>query len=183
MAIKTNLLYDILLVPNLGVEVPIGNSWSVAANCLYGWWSHNRVHDYWRIYGAEVEGRYWIGNRADYKQLSGHHIGVYAQAMTYDFEFGGRGYMGGKPGCSIWQKASFGAGINYGYSYNITGNWSLDFTVGIGYFGGDCQSYHPDNGCYVYDYTKHVNYIGPTRAEITLVWLLNFKSKKKGGNL
>ncbi len=181
-AIKSNMLYDVLLVPNIGIEVPIGNRWSVAADWQYGWWKTDRTHDYWRIYGGGIEGRYWLGDRADYKRLAGHHISLYAQALTYDFEFGGRGRMGGKPKGTLWDKASLGIGIGYGYAHSFSRHFKIDFSIGIGYLGGEYQEYHPDGGCYVYDATKHLNYFGPTRAEVSIVWLPCFKKSKKGGN-
>ena len=36
-AVKTNALYDILLTPNIGVEIPVTNNWTVAANWMYAW--------------------------------------------------------------------------------------------------------------------------------------------------
>lgn len=142
-AIKSNMLYDVLLVPNIGIEVPIGNRWSVAADWQYGWWKTDRTHDYWRIYGGGIEGRYWLGDRADYKRLAGHHISLYAQALTYDFEFGGRGRMGGKPKGTLWDKASLGIGIGYGYAHSFSRHFKIDFSIGIGYLGGEYQSIIP----------------------------------------
>ena len=168
-------------MPNIGIEVPIGRRFSVAADWMYAWWSRNRSHNYWRIYGGEIEGRYWIGDRADYKPLHGHHIGLYAQAVTYDFIFGGHGYMVGVPKGSLWDKASFGAGVSYGYACTLTRNIIIDFSIGIGYLGGDYQKYHPEDECYVYDSTRRLNYIGPTRAEVSIVWPLHFGKREKGG--
>lgn len=37
IAIKTNALYDLLLTPNIGVELPINNKYSVAVNWMYAW--------------------------------------------------------------------------------------------------------------------------------------------------
>lgn len=37
MAIRTNMIYDALLIPNLGVEFDLGKRWTVAANAMYGW--------------------------------------------------------------------------------------------------------------------------------------------------
>ena len=36
MDIRTNMLYDALLIPNIGVEMYLGKQWSVAANWMYG---------------------------------------------------------------------------------------------------------------------------------------------------
>ena len=52
MALKTNMLYDVLAVPNIGVEFYLGKNWSISGNWMYGWWKKNSSHRYWRIYGG-----------------------------------------------------------------------------------------------------------------------------------
>ena len=97
MALKTNMLYDVLAVLNIGAEFYLGKNWSISGNWMYGWWKKNSSHRYWRIYGGDLAVRYWLGKKASEKPLTGHHIGIYGQAFTYDFEWGGKGYMGGEP--------------------------------------------------------------------------------------
>lgn len=48
MAIRTNMIYDALLIPNVGMEFYLGKKWTVAANAMYGWWNNDRSHWYWR---------------------------------------------------------------------------------------------------------------------------------------
>ena len=98
MSVKTNMLYDALAIPNIGVEFYLGKGWSVSGNWMYGWWDKGSKHRYWRIYGGEIAVRKWIGRKAAETPLRGHHIGLYGQLFTYDFEWGGTGYMGGIPG-------------------------------------------------------------------------------------
>lgn len=105
MGLKTNLLYDALLVPNIGVELYLGKGWTVGGNWMYAWWNSNKRHNYWRLYGGELDVRKYFGRRAAEKPLTGHHLGFYGQLFTYDFETGGKGYMGGKPGGSLWENA------------------------------------------------------------------------------
>ena len=83
MAIKTNMLYDALLVPNIGAEFYVGRGWSIGADWMYAWWKTDRKHDYWRIYGGDIQVRKWFGRAAEEKPLTGHHIGIYAQCYTY----------------------------------------------------------------------------------------------------
>ena len=175
MAVKTNMLYDALLVPNIGVEFYVGKNWSVAGNWMYAWWKSDRKHNYWRIYGGDVELRRWFGRRAVEKPFSGHHVGLYGQIVPYDFELGGKGYLGDK-----W---SYGGGVAYGYSLPVGHRFNVDFTLGIGYLGGLYKEYIPLDGHYVWQTTKKRRWFGPTKAGISLVWLLgrgNF-SRKKGG--
>ena len=174
-ALKTNGLYDLALIPNIGVEVYAGRQWSVAANWMYAWWSNTGKNNFWRIYGGDVEVRRWFGKKAAEKPLQGHHLGVYGQLLTYDFETGGRGYMADK-----W---NYTFGVSYGYSLPIAKRLNLDFTLGIGYWGGRYKEYLPVEGHYVWQSTKQRHWWGPTKAEVTLVWLLgksNFNQQKGG---
>lgn len=172
MDVRTNIIYDALLIPNIGVEFDLGKRWTVAANAMYGWWNNDRSHWYWRAYGGDVALRKWLGKAARRKALTGHHVGVYGQIFTYDFETGGRGYMGGKPGGTLWDKMNYVVGAEYGYSLPIARRWNIDFTIGAGYWGGIYHEYLPQDGEYVWQATKKRQWIGPTKAEISLVWLL-----------
>lgn len=172
MAVKTNLLYDAALIPNLGVEFYLKDGWSIGAGWMYGWWKKDRIHWYWRAYGGDLTVRKWLGKAAQEKPLTGHHLGVYGQVLTYDFETGKRGYMGGKPGGSLFDRANFGVGLEYGYSHPIAKRLNLDFAIGIGYLGGKCYEYLPIDNHYVWQATKQRRWFGPTKAEVSLVWLI-----------
>ena len=174
LAAKTNLLYDAALVPNVGLELSLGKGWSVGGNWMYAHWSNDARHRYWQIYGGELEVRRYFGSLAAEKPLQGHHVSLYAQAVTYDFETGGKGYL---------SDFAYGVGLEYGYSLPVAKRLNIDFGIGIGYSGGKYKSYYPDAGCYVYIDTKRRHWFGPTRAEVSLVWLLgrgNVNSKKGG---
>ncbi len=184
MSVKTNALYDFLLTPNIGVEFYVGNGFTVGANWMYAWWGNDSRHRYWRIYGGDINVRKYFGGKAGEKPLQGHHVGVYAQAYTYDFEFGGKGVMGGASGGTILDKMNYGFGVEYGYSLPVGKRLNIDFSLGLGYFGGEYQEYRPVDGHYVWDVTKNRNYWGPTKAEVSLVWLLgrgNTNMRKGGG--
>lgn len=188
MGLNTNMLFDAALVPNLGVEFHLGKNWSIAANYMHAWWSKDSKHRYWRIYGGDVNLRWWFGKRAHEKPLTGHHLGAYVQAITYDFEWGGKAYMAGEPGGSIFNRAHIGYGIEYGYSLPVARRLNLDFTLGVGYIGGRVYEFEPDGGKYLWTSTKDRSWIGPTKLEVSLVWLIgrgNTNSKphkEKGGD-
>ena len=173
-ALKSNLLYDALLVPNLALEASIGSGWTLGAGGMLAWWSKDAKHRYWRIYGGDLEIRKYFGALSKSKPLQGHHLGIYGDFLTYDFEFGAKGYQ---------SKATYAAGIKYGYSHPIAKRLNLDFALGIGYLHSNYKTYVPRDGCYVYQETKKRKWLGPTQAEISLVWLLGKgnTNKKKGG--
>lgn len=175
MAVKTNTLYDLAMIPNVGIEFYLGKNFSIAANWMFSWWHNDQKHWFWRTYGGDVAARYWFGKRADEKPLSGHHVGLYGNLLTYDFEAGGRGYLGAK--------LSYGGGLEYGYSLPIARRLNLDFNLGVGYLGGEYEEYLPIDGHYVWQVTKHRHWFGPTKAEISLSWLLgrgNINNDKGG---
>ena len=172
MALKTNMLYDALLVPNASVEFYLGKNWSISGGWMHGWWKSDPAHWYWRMYGGDLSLRRWFGRRAGQKPLTGHHIGIYGSAFTYDFENGGRGYLGGQPGGTLLDRANFSAGIEYGYSLPVARRLNLDFTVGLGWIGGQYHEYLPIDDCYVWQSTSRMDYFGPTKLEVSLVWLL-----------
>lgn len=167
-ALKTNLLYDAVLLPNIGVEWAFAKHWSAAANWMYTWLSNDAKHRYWRIYGGDLELRYWLASD-EARPLKGHHFGAYGGILTYDIEFGGKGYQAHK-----W---SYHFGLSYGYSMPIARRLNLDFNIGIGYLGGEYYEYEPYYDGYHWLATKQRRWFGPTKAEVSLVWLL-FNKKK-----
>ena len=185
LALKTNGLYDLAAVPNIGLELAIGKHWSVTANWMYAWWSNDISHWYWRIYGGDLGVRYWFASPEANSPLTGHHLGLYGQLFTYDFALNGVGQIGGKPQTGLWDNANYAAGLEYGYSLPIAPQLNLDFVIGLGYMGGIYHEYKVIDDCYVWQATKNRNYWGPTKAEISLVWRLgkDKSTAKKGGNL
>lgn len=172
MALKTNALYDFDLVPNLGLEFHLGKGWSFGTSAMYAWWSDDPKALYYRIYGADISLRKYFGSRAASRPLSGHHLGVYGQAYTYDFEFGSTGHMGGLPGGTIWDRANWGAGVEYGYSIPISRCLNVDFSIGAGYTSGTYEEYAPIDNHYVWQATRKRQWFGPAKAEISFVWLI-----------
>lgn len=172
MATKTNMLYDAMAIPNIGAEFYVGHNISLSAQWMYAWWSNDRRHRYWRIYGGDINARYWFGGASRRKPLTGHHAGIYFGGVTFDFEWGGTAYMGGRAGHSLWDRCIINTGIEYGYSLPIARHINIDFTFGVGYAGGIIEKFHPEDGVYIWDSTKRKRWFGPTKAEISLVWLL-----------
>lgn len=168
VALKTNLLYDLALVTNAGIEVSLGHRWTVAADGHFTWLSKNSRHRYWQSYGGYVTLRRYFGQRSmvngQCSAFSGHHLGIYGLALTYDVEWGGRGYQADHFG--------FGAGVEYGYSLPIGRCLDLDFSIGVGFQDGEYKKYDPVDDHYVWHSTSKRHWWGPTKAEVTLKWKL-----------
>lgn len=174
LGLRTNMLSDALGVPDIGAECYVGSNVSVTGHWMYAWWGAPRHHHLWRIYGGDLGARYWLSDRP----LTGHHVGAYVGILTFDFQFGGKGYMAGRPGGSIWNRLWLNAGVEYGYSLPIARSLNIDFTLGLGYMGGTMEKYVVKDGVNTWDSTVKKTWIGPTKAEVTLVW---FIGPQKGG--
>lgn len=62
--------------------------------------------------------------------------------------------MGGEPGGMLWDKTNYAAGVEYGYSLPIANRLNIDFTLGVGYWGGKYYEYVPLDSHYVWQATK-----------------------------
>ncbi len=118
LAIKTNLLYDAILMPSLEVEYRIADRWTVAVEGDVAWWKRDRGPQILPDLHDPAEGRYWFHTREPWH---GHYVGVFAGGSWYDLENGARGYKG-----EFWT-----AGISYGYMFPIGRSWSLEAGLGV----------------------------------------------------
>ena len=105
--------------------------------------------------------------------LTGHHAGAYFSMLTYDFKLGRHGYLGDR-----W---SYAAGLSYGYSVALSRYFNIDFSIGLGYLWGKYKKYHREDDCYVWERTSRRHWFGPTKAGVTLVYIIGGKSMQKGG--
>lgn len=170
--LRTNGLYDLALCPNIGIEFQADDGLALQMDYIGAWWNNNSKHRYFSNYAFEAELRYYFKCESLKFPYTKHHIGVYGQMATYDFEFGGTGYL------SRDLDFSFGVGVSYGYSLPIHRRWCLDFTLGIGYFQSKYDVYEPFNGAYVKSGTRRLRFTGPTKLEVTFVWNLNKNNRK-----
>ena len=118
LALKTNLLYDALLMPSLEAEYRISRQWSVNLEGDMAWWKNNSRHKYYQLATVSPEGRYWFKTQ---KPWHGHYVGLFGGFSWYDLENGKRGYKG----------EAVTAGISYGYMFPIGRNLSLEAGVGV----------------------------------------------------
>lgn len=170
-AVKTNLLHDLALTPDIGIEAMVAKRFSLSLSGVYAWWSNDSKHRYWRIRGGVMEMRVWLGHRRRERALTGHHIGIYGSVHDYDFEFGGRG----------WQSpdATYGGGVAYGYSVPLNSRLNLDFGIKAGYSAGDVIRYKPQCGAYVCTGRSFRRYLGLTGLDISLVWFPGTGNRNK----
>ncbi|MFI3317243.1 MAG: DUF3575 domain-containing protein [Rikenellaceae bacterium] len=181
LALKTNLLYDLASVINVELEVPIGNRWSVAGEWIFPWWSSSWDEDSHRnclqILNGNLEGKYWFGDRTSRPVMTGWHLGLYAGGGLYDLSRNATGYQG---------EFFIAAGLSGGYAHTInkSGNLRLEYSAAVGYLKTDYDKYAEhwgiDNSWHTLrQESGNYSWIGPTRARVSLVWMLNRKVNKE----
>lgn len=174
LAVKTNLLYDLILAPNIEVEVPIGRNgrWSLMAEYTNPWWRWKKLDYSYEIQEGGLELRRWLKPRCVGSRpwLCGMFAGIYGAFARYDIENDTVGDQG-----DVW---SFGA--TWGYSWPIGRRWNLEFSVSAGYLTGERRHYNAefDSTHLIYKYTKNVSYFGPTKLKLSLVWIVPWFKKK-----
>lgn len=177
LAVKTNLLYDVASALNLEVEIPLGRRWSVAGEWIFPWWLWEKKQYALEILNGNVEGRYWWGDRSAREPMTGWFAGVYAGGGYYDVEWKTRGYQG----------EFFSAGLTGGFAHRIGRNWRMEYSLGLGYLGSKYREYVPASICgddqwhLIRQRSGHANWVGPTRAKVSLVWMIRQGAGKKGG--
>ena len=169
LALKTNIIYDLALMPSLEVEYMINERWSVNAEGEVAWWKNNGKHKYYQIATLSPEVRYWFKTK---KRWHGHYVGLFGGGSWYDLENGKRGYKG-----EFWK-----AGLSYGYMFPIGRSLSFEAGLGLGFLRTWYEEYLPIDGHYVYQQSSRTNWIGPVKLKFTLVWRLWDENKTvKGG--
>lgn len=170
LAVKTNLLYDAILMPSLEVEYRIADRWTVNLEGDMAWWNNDGKHKCYQVATISPEGRWWFGQKQG-SPWHGHYLGVFGGFTWYDLENGKEGYQG---------EAEM-VGVSYGYMFPIGRRLSLEAGIGLGYMHSKYEEYLPIDGHYVYQQTNRMNYFGPLKLKFALVWRLWDTDKKKGG--
>lgn len=175
--LTTNMLYDAALTPNIGVGMSVTDRITVLADWMYARWSNRDKRRYWRIYGGDIEARYRIGKQKPGYPLAGHHVGVYCSMACYDIQ-AGRSHNG-----VLSDKWNYAAGVSYTYSMPIATRLNIDFSLGVGYLWGTYKKHAAIDDCDVWLSTHKLGWLGPTKAGVSLVWLIgnSLANKRKGG--
>ena len=169
LAVKTNLLFDVVTALNVEVEAPIGDSWSIAGEYIFPWWLNEQKQNCSQLIGFNLELRHWFGYRDEQTRLTGWFGGLFAGGGYFDFERDKKGYQG----------EFLNIGLSAGYAHEISrdGKWRMEYSFGLGYLNAKYREY---NARYGMDNEWHLirqrsgnySFVGPLRAKISLVWTL-----------
>lgn len=166
-AVRTNVLYDAMMLPTLGVEWRVNPNIGVKLDGSLAWWGGEtgKTMKVWLL-NPEVRW-YLLRDRRFYAGVSGS----YGEYNIYKYMVGNilskdTGYQG-----SLWS-----AGLTVGYQLYLSHCFSVDFNLGLGYVRSEYDSFRMTNGVRVYkDRDKTKNFWGPTQAGISLVWTIGSK--------
>lgn len=159
IAIKSNLLYDAALMPNLEVEWRVNDKWSVALEGGVAWWGKYSNNKSYRLAMVSPEVKRWFRTRGPWHGL---YMGLFIGGGLYDFQNGSPGYRG----------EGVMSGLSVGYMWPLNRCLSLEAAFGAGYLFTRYKEYHPSDGHHVYQRTRDINYFGPLKVKLSIVWRL-----------
>lgn len=168
-ALKSNLVSDALLSPNLGFEVALAPKWTFNASGQLNLWSVRG--EKWRHWLAQPEARLWLCRR-----FQGHFFGLHAIGGQYNvgnidwaFNFLGNDFSHLKD--RRYEGWGAGAGIGYGYAWPVGRHWNVEAEIGIGWIYTRYDVF-PCATCGTKLATdRHHNYFGPTKAALNIEYL------------
>jgi hypothetical protein len=174
LAARTNLLIPGL---NFGMEIPIGMNWSVGLDYYYPWAVSAENKWCGEMLGWFIDGKYWITGEK-YKwdvnsKLKGHAVGLYAGLGYYDYQKITNGVQG--------EYVDFG--VDYTFALPVAQDkLRLEFNLGVGFIYTLYRPYYPSSD--FEDLIKEpgvkyrtTNFIGPTRASVSLVYPITVPTK------
>jgi hypothetical protein len=139
MGLKTNLLSDVLMIPEVGLEFQLSRKVSLD---IQGWLTDYNIltptDKNASIYGFAPEIRWW----KDEAMRTGSFYGVHAHCAWYTLQWKDLLYQNGPD--NIWEgnyhdsgnsTPAWSVGFTYGYVVGLgpQKNWGLEFVVGLGY--------------------------------------------------
>lgn len=170
VAVKTNALYGaVAATPNLGLEFGLSPRTTLDLSGGYNWFTpdasnsgHKLVH--WL---GTAEYRYWLCER-----FNGHFFGLHALGTQYNIAGHDLRMLFGRGSESYrYEGWGVGCGLSYGYQFFLGNRWSLEATVGAGYVRMRYDKFRCAV-CGAKVGTESRNYFGPTKAGITLIFII-----------
>lgn len=152
-AIKTNLLYDATLSPNLGVELTVAPHWSVELSGNYNGWNISDTRR-WKHWFLQPEARYWLK-----ESPKGHFLAANLIGGQFNTTFKNARRQG----------LAVGIGVGYGHTWRLGRHWGIEAELTAGY-----ARYHydkfPCSQCGRKIATRNKNYFGPTKAALNIAY-------------
>ncbi|WP_082592088.1 DUF3575 domain-containing protein [Candidatus Symbiothrix dinenymphae] len=163
IAVSSNLLYDATSSVDVAVEYnlkhlnPLWKHTTLKLPVTYNAWGL-WGNDKFRFLMVQPEFRKWVG-----EPYEGHFFGahlIYARTNIC-----GRGVS------TRYEGDTFGLGVSYGYDFYLAPHWNLEANIGIGYAYSNYSQYGCRD-CGDKIGSDHNNYLGPTQAGLSLIYII-----------
>jgi hypothetical protein len=163
-AIKSNLLYMAATTLNASVEFGIGRRWTTDLAVAYNPFRLHKVgmNQLWFV---QPELRYWFCQR-----FERHFIGLHA--IYGEYNIGQVNFLTDTFKQYRYKGRGVGVGISWGYHTPISKRWAIEYSLGIGYVKLDYDKID----CYECNKVvgkRNRNYFGPTKAAVSLIFMIN----------
>ena len=170
VAVKTNLFYGAYSgTPNLGVEWGLSPRTTIELGAGLNWFTPNKASSNKKAGAlARYNGiSYWTCER-----FSGHFGGIHIIGTQYNIAGHHLPLLFGD-NSSHYRYEGWGAGggISYGYHFLLSNRWSLEANIGAGYVRLHYDKFRCKT-CGEKVGTENRNYFGPTKAAISLIFLI-----------
>ena len=167
LAVKSDLLTGALSSPNLSVEVKLSDRFTLEAGFHYNPFPAG-VDKRWKHWFVQPELRYWMC-----QPFGGHFFGAHLMYGVYnagDMKLPLGLFKGVRS--SRYEGDFLGLGVSYGYHFILSPRWSIETSLGVGFLHIGYERYRCLH-CGEQTGGGYKNFIAPTRAAVSLVYLIN----------
>jgi len=167
LAVKNDLLTGALSSPNLSVEVKLSDRFTLEAGFHYNPFPAGGDKR-WKHWFVQPELRYWMC-----QPFGGHFFGAHLMYGVYnagDMKLPLGLFKGVRS--SRYEGDFLGLGVSYGYHFILSPRWSIETSLGVGFLHIGYERYRCLH-CGEQTGGGYKNFIAPTRAAVSLVYLIN----------
>ena len=167
LAVKNVLLTGALSSPNLSVEVKLSDRFTLEAGFHYNPFPAGGDKR-WKHWFVQPELRYWMC-----QPFGGHFFGAHLMYGVYnagDMKLPLGLFKGVRS--SRYEGDFLGLGVSYGYHFILSPRWSIETSLGVGFLHIGYERYRCLH-CGEQTGGGYKNFIAPTRAAVSLVYLIN----------
>ena len=167
LAVKNDLLTGALSSPNLSVEVKPSDRFTLEAGFHYNPFPAGGDKR-WKHWFVQPELRYWMC-----QPFGGHFFGAHLMYGVYnagDMKLPLGLFKGVRS--SRYEGDFLGLGVSYGYHFILSPRWSIETSLGVGFLHIGYERYRCLH-CGEQTGGGYKNFIAPTRAAVSLVYLIN----------
>jgi hypothetical protein len=173
LAIKVNAPCATLLIPNASVEAALGDHLTLDVSGAYNPFQLSETKK-WRLWTVQPEMRYWLC-----RNFSGAFVGLHGGVGQFNMAgIGGSmdlGKLGNLDFSNLnehrYQGSFWDIGFSYGHHWILSPRWGVEANIGFGY-----GRYHYERfrclTCGEQTGSGTGNYFGPTRASLSLVYMI-----------